>query len=43
MNNKEDIKAALEEQIASLANLTRDELIMARGFILGIRAGEKNT
>ena len=43
MNNKEDIKAALEELAASLENLTRDELIMAHGFILGLRAGEQNT
>lgn len=36
--NNEEIKASIEEKLELLSDLTPEELLLARGFILGLRA-----
>lgn len=38
--SNEEIKRDLEEMMAALNSLTREELILARGFILGLQANQ---
>ena len=38
--SNEEIKRDLEEMMDALSSLTREELILARGFILGLQANQ---
>ena len=38
--NSEEIKRNIEEMVETLSELSHDDLILARGFILGLQANQ---